>query len=355
MAILSILRYLTTATVLVFHCKTLSADQDSSFAFKRFGKDPNFEANIALYGDAKVVNGGSSVQLTNSVSSSAGRVMYKKPIKFVEGNPRKSASFSTYFSFSLSREAGDGLAFVMVPSGFDFKVFGNSSFGLPLGLEKSESRVLAVEFDSLKDAKYDDLNGNHVGIDMGSLVSVKVSNLSSVNLVLNNGEKLQSWIDYEASSKRLEVRLSQFGDTKPIDPLLSYSIDLSKLWNDEGVFVCLSSSNRNSSQTCFAYSWSFKVRSVPHWMHSEPLNPEVFVENKKSVVQQKRSDCFLRVLTALLFGTACGALGAFTVMYLCTIFASRRPIVPKECSVHPVEFEYKKVKVVVDKAIEDGK
>ncbi|KAJ0088509.1 hypothetical protein Patl1_31738 [Pistacia atlantica] len=322
-----LLRYFITLVLLISHFKILYADQSSSFSFKTFVKHPNLDSNIALYGDAKVVNDEFSVQLTNSVSSSAGRVMYKKPIKLVvEGKPRNLASFSTNFSFSMFKESGDGLAFVMAPSVLNFNGFGNSSFGLPQVLENDIFRVVAVEFDTLRDAKYGDLNDNHVGIDVGSLSSVKVSNVSSHNMWLNSGKKFTSWIDYEASSKRLEVRLSHFGDSKPVDPLLSYPIDLSKVWNNEEVF---------------------------------PLDPETVVKNTKTPLPvPKRSDCLLRVLGALILGAACGALGASIVLYLWTIFANRRPVVPvtpEECAMHAVDFEYKKVKATVDKAIEDGK
>ncbi|KAJ0027833.1 hypothetical protein Pint_35267 [Pistacia integerrima] len=360
MAMNFLLRYFITLALLISHFKILYADQSSSFSFKTFVKDPNLDSNIALYGDAKVVNDEFSVQLTNSVSSSAGRVMYKKPIKLVvEGKPRNLASFSTNFSFSMFKESGDGLAFVMAPSVLNFNGFGNSSFGLSQVLEKDIFRVVAVEFDTLRDAKYGDLNDNHVGIDVGSLSSVKVSNVSSHNMSLNSGKKFTSWIDYEASSKRLEVRLSHFGDSKPVDPLLSYPIDLSKVWNNEEVFVGLSSSNGNSTQICSVYSWSFNLRRVPHWMHSQPLDPETVVKNTKTPLPApKRSDCLLRVLAALILGAACGALGASIVLYLWTIFANRRPVVPvtpEECAMHTVDFEYKKVKATVDKAIEDGK
>ncbi|XWS59909.1 hypothetical protein CRYUN_Cryun08bG0162300 [Craigia yunnanensis] len=356
MASFSISNYFTALTFLIFLFKILAADQSSSFSFKSFGKDPKFRSKIALYGDAHVANDGSWIQLTNSVNWSAGRVMYKKPIKLVEGKVRNFASFSTYFSFSMSHENGDGLAFFMVPGSFNANVLGNSSLGISLGLDKSERDVVAVEFDTFKDAKYGDLNENHVGIDVGSLVSVKVRNLSCVNLVLNNGEKLHSWIDYEASSKRLEIRLSQSSSTRPDDPLLSYSVDLSKLWNDEEVFVGLSSSNGNSSQTCFIYLWSFKLRQVPNWMHSQPLDPKAIAKNTKPLTTaHKSSNCLWKVLAVFIFGGACGALTASCVLYLWTIVGDRRPVVPEECGVHPVDFEYKKVKVVVDKTVKDGK
>ncbi|XP_022745873.1 L-type lectin-domain containing receptor kinase VIII.2-like [Durio zibethinus] len=356
MASFSIFNYFTALTFLIFLFKILAADQSFSFSFKSFAKDPNFESNIALYGDAHVANDGSWIQLTNSVSWSAGRVMHKKPIMLVEGKARNFASFSTYFSFSMSHENGDGLAFVMVPGSFVANVLRNSSFGISFGLDKSKSDVVSVEFDTFKDAKYGDLNENHLGIDVGSLVSVKVRNLSSVNLVLNNGEKLHSWIDYEASSKRLEIRLRQSSSTRPDDPLLSYSIDLSKQWNDEEVFVGFSSSNGNSSQTCFIYLWSFNLRPVPNWMHSEPVDPKAIAKNTKSLTTaHKSSNCFWKVLALFIFGGACGALTTSCVLYIWTILGNRRPVVPEECGVHPVDFEYKKVKVVVDKAVKDSK
>ncbi|XP_022767637.1 L-type lectin-domain containing receptor kinase VIII.2-like [Durio zibethinus] len=352
MATFSISNCFTALAFIIFHFKILAADQSSSFSFK--SKDPNFESNIALYGDAHVANDGSWIQLTNSVSWSAGKVMYKKPIKLVEGKVRNFASFSTYFSFSMSHENGDGLAFVMVPSSFNVNLLGNSSFGISLGLEKIKNGVVAVEFDTFNDAKYGDLNENHVGIDVGSLASVKVRNLSSVNLVLNNGEKLHSWIDYEASSKRLEIRLSQSSSTRPDDPLLSHSIDLSKLWNEEEVLVGLSSSSRNSSQTCFIHSWSFKLRPVPNWMHSQPLDPEAIANPKPLTTAHKSSSCFWKVLVVFIFGGACGALTASCLLYLWTILGDRSPVAPEECGVHPVDFDYKKVKVVVDNAAKDG-
>ncbi|KDP24510.1 hypothetical protein JCGZ_25074 [Jatropha curcas] len=342
-----------------FHLKMLSANPNSSFSFLSFEKNPSFESDIALYGDAaNAVNNGSVLQLTRSVSSSAGRVLYKKPIKLVEGNPVNLVSFSTYFSFLMSPDNGDGLAFVMLSDASNISAFEyNVPFGLSLRSEKSNSEIVAVEFDTRRDDNYGDVNGNHVGIDVGGFVSVKVKNASSANLVLNNGKRLNSWIDYEAGSKRLEVRLSQYGYTKPIDPLLSHPIDLSQLWNNEKVFIGLSSSNGNSSQECFIYSWSFELRHVPQWMHSEPLDPQAFAKKVKPVVIHKRNACVLRVLAAMIFGTACGALGAFIVLYLWTIFGNRRPVpvVPEECSMQPVDFQYKKFNVGLDKAVEDGK
>lgn len=332
----------------------MSADPNLSFAFKNFGKDSNFGSLIALYGDTKVVNDSLSIEIDGSeMSPGAGRIMSKKPIKLVEGKPRKLVSFSTYFAFSLSRLSGDGLAFVMLPDGYPFNLFDGGSFGL---LNGGNYKFLGVEFDILKDDKYGDVNGNHVGVDLSSFVSVKVGNVSSINLELNSGEKLQSWIDYEASSKRLEVRLSKWGDIRPGNPLLSCFIDLSQMWKEDEVFVGLSTSRLwNQSQKCNVYSWSFKLRAAPDWMHSQPLDPKAFVGKPEQLSVHKRSDCTLKILGALIIGTGCGALGTFMVLFIWTILRNRRPIVPEELTAEPKEYEYKKFQVVVDNTIKDGK
>ncbi|KAE8692880.1 Plastid transcriptionally active isoform 1 [Hibiscus syriacus] len=312
MATFFISSYLTALTCLVFFFKILAAEQSSSFSFKSFGKDPKFEANIALYGDAHVGNDGSWIQLTDSVSWSAGAAMYEKPIKLVGGKVRNFASFSTYFSFSMSRGNGDGLAFIMVPSSSKVDVLGNSSFGVSLGLEKSKSRIVAVEFDTFRDVNHGDLDENHVGQMIRCF---------------------RIW---------------------------------SKLWNDE-VFVGLSSSNGKSSQTCFIRLWSFKLRQVPNWMHSQPIDPQVIAKNPKPLTAApKNNKCFWKVLAVFVFGGACGALTASLVLYLLSVFGDRRPVGPEECVADPVgpeecvadpvDFEFiKKVKVVVvDDAVKDG-
>ncbi|XP_073051707.1 lectin-like protein [Primulina eburnea] len=187
-------------------------------------------------------------------------------------------------------------------------------------------KFLAVEFDTFKDEKYGDFNNDRGGIDVDSVVSVKVSNVSAIKLELNSGEKLQSWIDYEASSKILEVRLERILDVKkPVDPLLSYHIDLSRMWKNEDVILGLSSSSGNSSQKCNIYSWSFVSRTMPHWMHSEPMNPKTFTEKGEEdmKVHKTRSDCAMKVLAALILGGGCGELGAVVVLFVFAIFGNR--------------------------------
>ncbi|BAT97159.1 hypothetical protein VIGAN_09052700 [Vigna angularis var. angularis] len=117
--------------------------------------DPN---SIDLFGDAHIVTNNDAaphVHLTNPSLSSSGLLRVPEPLVFVDA----TTTLSTEFSFSIS---GNG-----------------------------------------------DPNSSHVGIDVGSHLSLAVANASYVGLVLNNGEKLNAWVDYEGGPKVMEVRLSK--------------------------------------------------------------------------------------------------------------------------------------------------
>ncbi|CAN1136119.1 hypothetical protein LINPERHAP2_LOCUS9269 [Linum perenne] len=78
------------------------------------------------------------------------------------------------------------------------------------------------------------------------------------------------------------------------------------------VLIGLISSNGNASQSSFLYSWSFQLRHFPHWMHSQPLDPEGFDQKLELVVVDvRRRDCGMKVIAALTIGGGFGALGAF--------------------------------------------
>ncbi|KAL7583560.1 L-type lectin-domain containing receptor kinase VIII.2 [Lactuca sativa] len=324
---MAISRSFVTLYFFTLFFKFLIANPDTSFSLNNFGKNSTFHSFLALYGDAKVVNDGSSLQLTAPLPASAGRVIYKKPIKIYGGIPKKLVSISTYFSFSISN--GNHLAFVLFPYGYPMNLFDYNYSSVPL----------SVEFE------------NRTGIDSSRFMSVKIMNVSSVNLVINGSEKMQTWIDYEPGSKRLEVRLNRFGSNRPIDPLLFVQNDLSKIWPKiEGVYVGLSSSNGNSSETCKIDSWKFKAYRAPDWMHSQPLDPTGEIQ-KHDMKVPKESDCVMKILAALITGIGFGCLGTLLVMFMWTVFGNRRPVMPEEFAVKSLqEDEHKKLKIVLDEA-----
>ncbi|KAL5568941.1 hypothetical protein UlMin_025516 [Ulmus minor] len=320
--------------ILLFSSITLISIPISSSEPQQLTNPPNFDSEISLFGDAELVDNGSSVKLTRPSVSSSGLLLRRKPFRFLGLNLRNPTSFSTEFTFSISPGDGHGLAFVLVPRDFGSKLSGQATFGIS-----------------------GEKNGN-VGVDVGSFVSVSVGNVSSMNFVLNNDEKLKAWIDYEASSKRLEVRLGKSGGARPYSPIIVYAIDMLAMWKDENVLVGLSSSNGDSSQQiCSVYSWKFSLRNFPNWMHSLPADPRGQPgEQGKHLGAQKRRVCALDILGGLIFATVCGALMTFAVVFLWTVFAAdRHTIFPAESPLHPVDFRYEKVSVVVEKDFDSVK
>ncbi|KAH6824798.1 hypothetical protein C2S53_010873 [Perilla frutescens var. hirtella] len=303
----SFCRYLLAYFLLNLYLQSKAASTNLPFLFNNFGKDSNFESNLALYGDVVVSNDNGSLQI-------AGRIIYKKPINLVEIKSGNLVSFTNYFVFNVSGEKGGGLAFLMLPFGLSFDVFGGGSMG---AFREREMKFLSVEFDATREDGHDERDGgvneseNHVGI--------------SVGLELKSGEMLQAWVDYEASGKRLEVRLSKLGNTKPLDPLLSYPIDLGMMWRGKAVAVGLS-----SSRMINLYSWGFRPRIAPQWMHSEPLDPEELMGKREDVRVAKSGRCSLTTLFALILGVGFAALGCFLILLVWTMLGRRRPVVPEE-------------------------
>lgn len=343
MATFSVLKF-AVAVLLVFLSRTSSIPLPYA---------PKFDPNLLLLGDAQLVDSASAVQLTDPASSStSGLLIRSKTFKFCSSNSKKPMSFSTDFVFSISPHDGDGLALIIVPPDFSSK-FSRDGFGL-----SREKRFFAVEFDTSRNENAGDENANHVGIDVGSLHSVQVSNVSSIKLVLNSGIKLQSWVDYDSGSKRLEVRLAGFGSPRPYVPSLAYQIDLGEMWKGEEVLVGLSSSSGSSMQKTCIYSWKFTVRIVPKWLHSQPVNPQA-ISGKRSEekVEDKERLCALRLLSGLIFATGCGLLAAFMVLFLWAVFANNDQVavIPLKCSANPGDFRYEKIKVVLEDGSDDDK
>lgn len=263
-------------------------------------------------------------------------VMYQKGLRFDTGGG--IVSFSAQFSFSISTEKGDGVLFVIGPNGLVLNFPGKGKFGL-----SEVDKFLGIEFDISDDR-------NRVAINVGNLASSNVANVSDVDLVLNNGKKIQSWIDYDADSKLIEVRLSEFGTSRPYDALLSYNLDLGQMWTSEDVYAGIIGSNGNSTQTSTAlYSCKFVVIDAKSSKHSQPLDPSFLNRKNEEGNDESSKFCPLSILAGLIFTTGCGALMAFVILFLWVVFIDRHRIQAEP------EFKYENINVVVENDKDDVK
>ena len=55
-------------------------------------------------------------------------------------------------------------------------------------MDSSATGFLAVEFDTLMDVEFKDIDGNHVELDLNSMVSTEVGDLGSIGIDLKSGD-----------------------------------------------------------------------------------------------------------------------------------------------------------------------
>ncbi|KAL8152793.1 hypothetical protein V2J09_010553 [Rumex salicifolius] len=220
--------------------------------------------SLKLLGDAHLRD--NSVYLTRDLAvpnSGSGRALYARPVRFRRPGVDSPASFSTFFSFSISSlnpsSIGGGLAFIISPD--DVSIGGAGGF---LGLQSPDSGrangFVAVEFDTLMDVEFKDINGNHVGLDLNDVVSTRSADLGSIEIDLKSGDLINAWIEFDGPSRSFNVSVS-YSNLKPEHPLLSFNLALEKYVNDF-MFVGFSGSTQGSTEAHSIEWWSFSSSFV---------------------------------------------------------------------------------------------
>ncbi|XP_042495036.1 L-type lectin-domain containing receptor kinase IV.1-like [Macadamia integrifolia] len=227
--------------------------------------------NMSLDGLAQITNNG-LLELVNATKQQKGHAFYPHMLHFMNSSTGSVYSFSTTFVFAmfskLTAVGGPGMAFIIAPS----RDFTDALPGSYLGLfnatnrGKSSNHVIAVELDCIKNMEFDDINGNHVGIDINDLKSIESTPASyfsdqenrQVNLTLFGGHAMQVWVEYSGSQRQLNVTLAPFDAPKPTIPLLSLNIDLSPIAVDP-MFVGFSSASHAFDVNHYVLGWSFKM------------------------------------------------------------------------------------------------
>ncbi|XP_058179609.1 L-type lectin-domain containing receptor kinase SIT2-like [Rhododendron vialii] len=227
--------------------------------------------NILLDGGAKIHSNG-LLQLTNSSIFQIGRAFYQRPVRFYTSSSMltQDLSFSTHFVFAIVPEranlSGDGMAFAISPS----LNFTQAQGGQYLGLFNSSdnglrsNNLLAIELDTFQNHEFNDIDGNHVGIDVNSFISnvsatvTYYSNEEGINrsLDLISGSPTQVWIEYDGFENVLNVTLAPISSPKPDQSLLSTHINLSSILLDS-MYVGFAAATGIASGNHYILGWSF--------------------------------------------------------------------------------------------------
>ncbi|KAK8552826.1 hypothetical protein V6N12_041400 [Hibiscus sabdariffa] len=207
--------------------------------------------------------------LTNTTHRVSGHAFYSSPFRFKDSKDGIVSSFSTAFVFATVPEypklGGHGLAFVLSPSK---QLTGSPSqyLGLLKANENgnSSNHIFAVEFDTVKDLEFGDMNDNHVGVNLNSMKSIKsasaayfLENSTEQELIFKSGSKIQAWVDYDSTKNRLDVKLSPFSE-KPRSSILSIDVNLSSILQDS-MFVGFSASTGLLASSHYVLGWSFNM------------------------------------------------------------------------------------------------
>ncbi|KAF2320598.1 hypothetical protein GH714_028837 [Hevea brasiliensis] len=199
----------------------------SSLSFNITSFDPS-NHDIKYEGDASPLD--SVIQLTPNQLFQTGHAIYVEPMHLWDNASGSLADFATSFSFSIDAQNNashaDGLAFFIVPPQYrmpDEKQ--GSGIGLASGnltLNSTANPFVAVEFDTYYNP-WDDMDDDHVGIDINSLKSLKsVKWYSSVM----DGMVMDARISYNSSTKNLCVNFTGVSENIIVEQNLCCEVDL---------------------------------------------------------------------------------------------------------------------------------
>ncbi|KAG5553962.1 hypothetical protein RHGRI_011734 [Rhododendron griersonianum] len=246
-----------------------AAQDHLSFTFNNFKASPN----LTLDGIAEFIPSG-LLALTNGTRHEIGHAFFPTPFPFKPSPNASVSSFSTSFIFSIITNnptySAHGIVFVVAPAPRLPGALSGDYLGLfnETNNRNSTNHVVAVELDTVPKIEFQDINDNHVGIDINGLHSVAskaagyYSNGRFQNLSLISGKAMQVWVEYDGGKKEMNVTMAPVHLPKPSTPLLTLSKDLSPIL-DQTMYVGFSSSSGYvTSSSHYLLAWSFKMNGL---------------------------------------------------------------------------------------------
>ncbi|KAF2286357.1 hypothetical protein GH714_015366 [Hevea brasiliensis] len=150
--------------------------------------------------------------------------------------------------------------------------FGSRSYGQWLGLTNAstdsnpENHIVAIEFDTLKQDDIDVLDGDHIGLNINTIKSEKAVSLDEYNLTLSPpppGANYSVWVDYNGTTKVMQIYMAKEGNSKPQEPILSHIIDLKKYLKKESYFGFAASTGDPQIELNCVLKWDFQIENIP--------------------------------------------------------------------------------------------
>ncbi|KAM5560194.1 L-type lectin-domain containing receptor kinase IV.1 [Rosa sericea] len=218
--------------VIILVALVVAAAQDLSFIYN------GFESGENIWQDGP--GGGVMVDGLLKIKAQTCHTFYAKPVTFKNDSSSGSEvfSFSTTFVFAIRSEdptlsGGHGLAFVISPTLGRPGVLPSHYFGLFNGsnMGNINNHVFAVELDTIKSTEFNDIDNNHVGIDINGLNSVKSATAGYYvkdgryprKLSLVSGNPMKVWVEYDGTRKQINVTLAPVNVVNTFRYILGWS------------------------------------------------------------------------------------------------------------------------------------
>nr|GEU56643.1 L-type lectin-domain containing receptor kinase V.9-like [Tanacetum cinerariifolium] len=248
-----------------------------------------------LDGVREIQPDGQILHSNDTLMSGVGHTFYSRPFKFKNSDTSDAFSFSTSFVFGIipedPRYTFHGMTFAITPS----KAVIEASTSQHLGLfnrstdGNASNHIVALELDTFKNLELGDMDGNHVGLDINSVVSEFATTVGYYDdqtgafktLILSSSQLIRAWIEYDGVKKHLIVTLVPVHMKKPRRPLASIQTDLSPYLLDN-MFVGFTSATGVLLQTFYVVAWSFKMNGEAEEIDTSKLPSLPIKENPKN-------------------------------------------------------------------------
>ncbi|CAL5091559.1 unnamed protein product [Urochloa decumbens] len=232
--------------------------------------------NLILDGAATVMQNG-LLELTNATTHQKGHAFHPTPLHLRESKDGMVQSFSVAFVFGIISSYIDfsthGMALVIGPSTNLSAALTDQYLGLTNTLDngKVSNHMLAIELDTVLNIDFHDINANHVGVDINSLISKESHDAgyyddksgSFQKLSLISREAMQVWVDYDRETTLINVTMAPLSMAKPKRPLISTIYNLSKVLMEPS-YIGFSSATGPGNSRHYVLGWSFGFnRSAP--------------------------------------------------------------------------------------------
>jgi serine/threonine protein kinase len=261
-------------------------------------------ANLTLDGAATVTATG-LVELTNgSTTHQKGHAFHPAPLRLrgSSSSPNGTVrSFSVAFVFAIVSGYLDfsthGLALVIAPG---IESLSTALTDQYIGLTnatndgRDTNHMLAIELDTVQNIEFQDINANHVGIDVNTLTSLQSnetgyyhdSNGSFQNLSLISREAMQVWVDYDGETTLINVTIAPLSMVKPKRPLLSYAYNLSTVLVEPS-YIGFSSATGPGNSRHYVLGWSFGMNGPAPVIDVDklPKVPQLGTKSRSKVLE----------------------------------------------------------------------